>query len=213
MPHRSSRRRWPGALARLAARLLLRLTVHGAENVPASGGLLLTMNHLGGADPLLVIGYAGRPVTVAGKVELLSWPVIGAVVRAYGMIPLRRGEADRAALKQLLTALAEGQALLIAPEGHESLSGALEKAREGAAFLAQQADVAILPVGITGTGWNVVLPAWRHFRRPCVTLTFGRQYRLPAGLRRPAAAGFIMRQIAALLPAEYQGVYGERRPG
>jgi 1-acyl-sn-glycerol-3-phosphate acyltransferase len=152
-------------------------------------------------------------VTVAGKAELLNWPVIGAVVRAYGMIPLRRGEADRAALEQLLRVLAEGQALLIAPEGRESLTGALESAREGAAFLAQHADVAIVPVGITGTAWTVVLPGWRGFRRPCVTLTFGRPYRLSDGLRRSAAASYIMRQIAALLPAEYQGVYGERRPG
>lgn len=50
------RKRFPRALARLAARLLLRYTVHRAENLPAAGGLLLTLNHLGGTHPLLVIG-------------------------------------------------------------------------------------------------------------------------------------------------------------
>lgn len=145
--------------------------------------------------------------------EVLSWPVIGAIVQAYGMIALRRGGFDRAAQEQLLTVLAQGAALLIASEGRDSLSGAPETAREGAAFLALHAGVASLPVGITGTAWTGGLPAWRHLRRPCVTLTFGRPDRWTEGARRPAAASFIMGQIAALLPAEYQGVYGERRPG
>jgi 1-acyl-sn-glycerol-3-phosphate acyltransferase len=83
------------SLARFLSRLLLRLTVIGADNVPLTGGVLLTMNHLGGADPLLALGFAPRHVVTTGKVELLGWPVVGLVVRAYGMIPLRRGQADR----------------------------------------------------------------------------------------------------------------------
>ena len=43
-------------LARVLARGLLRLTVTGAENVPAAGAVLLTMNHLGGVDPVVVLG-------------------------------------------------------------------------------------------------------------------------------------------------------------
>lgn len=123
------------------------------------------------------------------------------------MIPLHRGHADRATLKILLSRLAAGDALLIAPEGRESRTGALEAGRGGAAFLAQDAGVPIIPVALTGTAWREILRAWRRFRRPCVTLTFGRPYRLPAGLRRPAAADEIMRRIATLLPPEYQGVY------
>ena len=195
------------SLARFLARWLLRLTVIGAENVPLTGGVLLTMNHLGGADPVLVLGFALRHVVTTGKAELLDWPVVGLVVRSYGMIPLHRGQADRAALKILLGRLAGGDALLIAPEGRESRTGALEPGRGGAAFLAQQADVPIVPVALTGTAWKEILPAWRRFRRPCVTLTFGRPYRLAAGLLRPAATDEIMRQIAALLPPEYRGFY------
>jgi 1-acyl-sn-glycerol-3-phosphate acyltransferase len=194
-------------LSRLLARLLLRLTVHGVENVPRTGPVLLTMNHLGGADPILCIGFAPRPLTASGKAEILGWPMLGAVARVYGMIPLRRGEPDRATLKRLLGVLHSGGALLIAPEGRESLTGALEPAKTGAAFLALRSQARIVPVAITGTAWRDVLPFWRRLRRPCVTLTFGPAYDLPKGLDRHAAANEIMRRIAVLLPLAYQGVY------
>jgi 1-acyl-sn-glycerol-3-phosphate acyltransferase len=181
--------------------------VRGQSNVPRSGPLLVTMNHLGGGDPVLVIGYLGRPLAIAGKVEVLGWPVIGRLARAYGMIPLRRGEPERAALKRMLAVLESSQALLIAPEGRESLTGALEPGKTGPAFLALHANAPILPVAITGTAWRDVLPTWRRLRRPPVTLTFGEPYRLPPGMPRREAADEIMRRIAALLPPQYRGVY------
>jgi 1-acyl-sn-glycerol-3-phosphate acyltransferase len=125
------------------------------------------------------------------------------------MIPLRRGEPDRATLKRLLGVLQAGGALLIAPEGRESLTGALEAGKTGAAFLALHSAAAIVPAAITGTAWRAVLPAWRRLKRPCVTLTFGPPYHLPADLDRRAAADEMMRRIAAWLPAEYRGVYAE----
>src|SRR5690606_36913656 len=99
-----------------------------------------------------------------------------------------------------------------APEGRESHTGALERAKEGAAFLAQQTQAPVLPVAVTGTAWRVVLPAWRRLRRPCVTLTFGRPFCLDPGLPRREAADEIMRRIAALLPPEYRGVYADAEP-
>jgi 1-acyl-sn-glycerol-3-phosphate acyltransferase len=200
-------------LARLLAWLLVRLTVRGQEHVPLEGPLLVTMNHLGGGDPVLVIGYARRHLAIVGKVEVLDWPVIGPLARAYGMIPVRRGEPDRGTLKRMLEVLRTGGALLIAPEGRESLTGALEAGKTGPAFLALQAGAPILPVAITGTAWRRVLPAWRRLRRPQVTLTFGQPYRLPPGMARREAADAIMRRIAALLPPEYRGVYADLGAG
>ncbi len=194
-------------LARILARLLLRLTVAGTENVPLTGGLLLTMNHLGGLDPVLVLSWTPRPVAAVGKAEALAWPVVGRVIRAYGMIPLHRDRPDRAALETLLGRLTVGEAVLIAPEGRESHTGALEVGQGGAAFLAQHAGVPIVPVALTGTAWKAILPAWRRLRRPCVTLTFGGPYRLSGALPRPAAVAEIMRRLAAGLPPEYRGVY------
>jgi 1-acyl-sn-glycerol-3-phosphate acyltransferase len=196
-------------LARGLARLLLRLTVRGAENVPAKGALLLTMNHLGGADPLLALGFCPRHVVAVGKAEALRWPLMGWVLRAYGMVPIRRGQPDRAALSTLLARLAAGEVVLIAPEGRESRTGALEAGQAGAAFLAQRSGAVLLPVAITGTAWAALLPTWRRAKRPCVTLTFGQPYQLSGALPRSAASESIMRHIATLLPAAYRGVYAD----
>lgn len=196
-------------LARGAARALVHLRVIGIENVPPAGGALLVMNHLGGADPVLVMGHAPRPVVIIGKAEVLGWPVLGPLARAYGMIPVHRGEPDRVTLRQSISVLQSGQMLLIAPEGRESHTGALERAKEGAAFIAQHAAVPIVPIAITGTAWKHILPEWKRLRRPAVTLTFGPPFMLPPGLARRAAADFIMARLAALLPPEYRGVYAD----
>lgn len=194
-------------LARWAARTLTQLTVIGIENVPPTGGVLLAMNHLGGADPVLVLGYCPRPPVIIGKSEILGWPVLGPVARAYGMLAVHRGEPDRATLQKAIAVLRSGQVLLIAPEGRESHTGALERAKEGAAFIAQHAAAPIVPVAITGTAWKHILPEWKHLRRPRVTVTFGAAFVLPPGLARRAAADFIMARLAKLLPPEYRGVY------
>jgi 1-acyl-sn-glycerol-3-phosphate acyltransferase len=207
MPARPPAHTLARVTARLLARGLLRLTVRGAEQVPLTGPVLLTMNHLGGADPILCIGFTPRPLAATGKAEIFGWPVLGFIARRYGMIPLHRGETDRATLRRLLAVLERGEALLIAPEGRESLTGALEAGKGGPAFLAQHAGAPIVPVAITGTAWKRVLPAWRRLSRPPVTLTFGAPYRLPPDLPRRAAPDYIMQRIAALLPAEYLGVY------
>lgn len=194
-------------LARLAARTLLRPVVRGVENVPRAGGLLFAMNHLGDADPLLVLGFTPRAVALLGKVEILDWPVVGVVARAFGMIPVRRGAPDRGALDACLRVLQSGGALLIAPEGRETPSHALIEAHAGAGFLALRSRVPVVPIAITGT--ESVYRDWRRFRRPCVTLTFGEPFCLPPGINRREATDLIMRRIAALLPPNYRGVYAD----
>jgi len=195
------------SLVQGTARLLLRLTVRGVENVPCAGGLLLAMNHLGDADPLLVFAFTPRPLAIIGKSEILDWPVLGRLARLYGMLAVRRGEPDRATLKAALHVLESGGALLIAPEGRESLSRALEPAKGGAAFLAVQSGVPVVPVAISGT--EAVYAEWLHFRRPCVRLTFGPAFRLPPGVKRREAVNLIMQPIAKLLPPKYRGVYSD----
>ncbi|MBI3240988.1 MAG: 1-acyl-sn-glycerol-3-phosphate acyltransferase [Chloroflexi bacterium] len=197
-------------LARLASSSLLRLAVRGLENVPHEGGLLLAMNHLGDADPILVIGFAPREVEVIGKAEILRWPIFGSLARDYGMIPVRRGQPDRETLNMALDVLKSGKALLIAPEGRESRSHTLETAKGGAAFLALHSRVPIVPIAITGTENRKVYSAWMRLKRPCVTLTFGQPFTLPPNIRRQDAADLIMRRISELLPPEYRGVYGSQ---
>jgi len=193
------------AVFRSLSRALVRLTVNGLANVPRSGGLLLVMNHLGDADPIMVIGFTPRDLEVIGKSEILWWPLAGQIAWAYGMIAVRRGEPDRATLKSAVNILKLGRALLIAPEGRESKTQGLQPGKGGAAFLALQSQAPLLPVAITGT--DKTYAHWLRLRRPYVTLTFGAPFDLPPGCSRREAADLIMRRIAELLPPEYRGVY------
>jgi 1-acyl-sn-glycerol-3-phosphate acyltransferase len=157
----------------------------------------------------LVVAHAPRPVAIIGKSEILEWPVIGPMARAYGMIPVRRGEPDRVTLQKGIDVLRSGQALLIAPEGRESPGGTLERAKEGAAFIALHAAAPIVPIAITGSMWPQILPKWKRLQRPRLTLTFGPVFTLPTGIKRRAAADLMMHHIAALLPPERRGVYAD----
>ena len=99
----------------------------------------------------------------------------------------------------------------IAPEGRESLSGALEQATDGAAYIALKADVPLLPVVLTGTENSRVYTNLKKFRRTQVTITAGPPIQLErTGNRRfDIAEGtqIIMRTLDQMLPPEYQGVY------
>lgn len=197
------------SFARLILGATAQVVVRGTGHVPLTGGVLLVMNHIGDPDSVLVLAHAPRPIAIIGKSEILDWPVMGPLARAYGMIPVRRGEPDRVTLQKGIDVLRAGEALLIAPEGRESPSGTLERAKEGPAFIARHAGVPVVPVAITGTMWPQIFAAWQRLRRPTLTLSFGPAFHLPADLKRRAAADLMMRHIARQLPPEVRGVYAD----
>ena len=197
--------------------VLTRVDVRGRENVPSEGALLLVFNHLGHLDPPLVLAMLPRPFTGIAVIGLRDVPVTGWLLRLANVIWVNRGHFDRAALRRGLQVLSEGGILGIAPEGRISLTGALEQGKTGTAFLARRADVPLLPVAITGT--EKAAAEWRRLRRPQVSLTIGKPFRLEPereGLSRKeqlrADADFIVIRLAGMLPPEYRGVYADAVP-
>ena len=189
----------------------MRLQVEGLEYFPSEGGVLVVSNHLGDADLVFAIILASRPLEFMIKSELYDIPLLGALLRAYGVIWLHRGRPDRRAIRAALDALAEGRALVIAPEGRESLTGALEEGTQGAAYLALKAKVPILPSAFTGTENTSLLNNVRRLRRTPVTVTIGAPFYLESNANRKTAikegTDKIMCKLAELLPPQYRGVY------
>ena len=191
---------------------LARLTVLGLENVPAEGGLLLTVNHLSLLDPPAVFLTVPRQGVVFLTSKHKRNPLFAYVARTAGCIWVERGEPDRAALRAALDVLKEGLMIGIAPEGTRSPTHDLQRAKTGAAYLATRARVPILPAAIGGVEQIKRRIPW-GWRTPA-TLAYGPVYRLPDDPRAKGEAletytTEIMCRIAALLPEKYRGVYAD----
>lgn len=127
------------------------------EKVPREGGILVVGNHTSYFDPLSVgmflIWGAGRWPRYLGKVQLFHAPVIGWFARGCGQIPVERHSAKaKDALAAAEAALAAGKCVAIYPEG--TLTGDPTmwpmKGKTGAARLALETDVPVIPVGQWG---------------------------------------------------------------
>ena len=189
--------------------------VVGRENVPMEGGIIVASNHLNNADPPFLARALGRPPIFMAKKEMVDKRVRGALFRAWGTFPVRRGEADRAALRAAEDVLRRGEVLLMFPEGTRSRTGSMNHAHPGTGLIALRTGAPILPIAITGTErirWPHFFLRPRSVRR--VRVVIGDPFTLPPVERITTesardATEQIMRHIAALLPPEYRGVYGE----
>ncbi|MFO7712156.1 MAG: lysophospholipid acyltransferase family protein [Dehalococcoidia bacterium] len=195
--------------------ILFSWRVLGKENVPMTGPVILASNHVHAADPFLLAFGLPRWIDFMAKEELFQSVFVRAILRWAGSFSIRReGEMrhTQGVLDQAIEALEKGSMLGIFPEGSRSRDGRLTKAKTGCAVLASQADVPILPVGITGTD-KLGGISWL-WKRPPIVVNIGRPFRVtPAQGRlgraqRQCLTTQIMREIANLLRPEYRGAYG-----
>jgi 1-acyl-sn-glycerol-3-phosphate acyltransferase len=200
-------------VVRALFRILTRWEVIGLENVPPQGPFIVITNHLSMLDPPAVMAALPCRVIAMAASKYIRHP-FGFLLGTANVIFVRRGEADRRALRKALAVLASGGVLGIAPEGTRSKTGALQRGKPGAAYLALRANVPLLPVVLTGT--ERVFREFLRFRRPHVRVVIGEPFHLavPEGAERPlqALTDQMMHRLAALLPPEYRGVYGQTSP-
>lgn len=194
--------------------IICKVDVKQFTRIPRQGPLILVGNHINFIDaPVLVIFSQPRPITGYAKIETWNNPILGKLFTMWDMIPIRRGEADTSALRSGIEALKAGKILGIAPEGTRSGDGKLQAARPGMITLAQHSGAPILPVAIYGNEhlWENL----KRLRRTNFHVVVGRQFRLKTDTSpvnretRQTMTNEIMYQLAALLPAEYRGVYAE----
>jgi len=202
------------AIIRFLFALLTYTDVEGLENIPKQGGAILAANHQGLIDsPLIFIMVDRNDVTglVADKYKqkfFFRW-----MVYIVDGIWINREEADVHAMRAARNYLKNGGLLGIAPEGTRSHTGGLIPAKTGVAYLADKASVSIIPIAIAGT--EKLFKELFHLRRPHLMIHFGESFRLAPLERDGRSARLqhntdeIMCRIAAMLPAEYWGVYAD----
>lgn len=131
--------------------LYLRGRVYGTENVPQKGPLVVVSNHASDFDPPILSCAMSRPVAYMAKEELFRVPVLKQAIELYGAYPVKRGAADRGAIRSALKCLSEGWAVGVFLEGTRTPDARIANPKLGAALIAGKAKVPLLPVSLWGT--------------------------------------------------------------
>ena len=180
---------------------LFRGSVLGSCHVPRVGPLVIVANHGSHLDPPLLGHALGRPVAFMAKAELFAVPLLGAVIRACGAYPVRRGASDREAIRTATARLDEGWATGVFLDGTRQPDGRVNQPLPGAALLAARTGAPLLPVAIVNShralGSGQTLP-----RLVPIQLRIGEPVPPPAGRRRAdldATTAELQRRINALL--------------
>lgn len=145
------------ALIGTATRSLVPLKAYGKERVPREGGAVLAVNHFSYADPPAVGALCPRRIVFVAKVELHGVPGFGQLMRAHGALAVRRGESDRDALRLMRETVRNNDLLGLFVEGTRQRTGVLGEAKPGAAMVAIQEGVPVVPAAIHGSQnwkWN-----------------------------------------------------------
>jgi 1-acyl-sn-glycerol-3-phosphate acyltransferase len=157
------------ALARLWSRILFRAAGLSVEasglELLHPGGAVLVANHASLLDPpALVLALPVNPRLVA-KRGLFYIPIFGQALWAAGVVPIDRGDRERAieSLQAAAARLRAGTPLLMFPEGTRSTDGRLQPLKKGAFVLAIQAGVPVQPIVVTGA--RALLPRGSVFIR------------------------------------------------
>ena len=206
-------------IVRPALFAMTRTDWHGAENLPSGTGFIAAANHVTNLDPLTFAHYLydnGHVPRILAKSSLFATPVVGAVMRATGQVPVHRNSTKAGdSLRSAVAALEQGEAVAIFPEGTLTRDPDLwpMTAKTGVARLALTTRKPVVPVAQWGA--HRVLARYGRlphpFPRKKVTIVAGPPVDLSDLYDRPLEAAVlreatdrVMDAITALL-AEIRG--------
>ncbi len=140
------------AIAGIILWLAFGVEVRGLENIPQQGCAVIAANHVSWLDPVAVGVAVKRPICFMAKNELFKNSFSAWFFRSINTFPVRRGQADRNAIRSGLTLLKQGRLVGIFPEGTRSKNGdQLLPIQSGAAFLSIKGQAPIIPIVVKGT--------------------------------------------------------------
>lgn len=217
---------WPlAAVVVPAVGLLAKIEIEGAERLPREGAYVLAPNHCSEIDPLIVavaVWRMGRAPRFMAKESLFRVPVLGAVLRATGMVPVARASSAGGARQTIESSrelVAHDRGVIVYPEGSLTRDPDLwpMRGKTGAVRLALAGDIPLVPLAHWGA--QEILPRYGKLRlwppRRRVRVVVGEPLDLtpyrgtqtqPATLA--AATDLLMARIAELL----SGLRGEPAP-
>ncbi len=167
--------------------------------MPSKGAFLLASNHVSNLDPMILGITTGRRLNYMAKDSLFKG-IFSYILPRLGAFPIKRNSADTGALKECFRRIREGGPLLLFPEGTRHGSPEEKKALAGVGFLAQKANVPVIPVFIEGS--QKALPPGAKFpKRSQVRVFYGKPIHFKEKMEHEAVAGQVMNAIRALSPS------------
>lgn len=141
-----------------------RTRIAGREHIPASGQVILAPVHRSNLDSLMLSPLTRRRLRALAKESLFKLPPLGWVIASLGAFPVQRDSADRESMRVARELLADGNLLLVFPEGTRHEGDRVAELFDGTAWLAAKTQSPVVPVGIAGTG--EAMPTGARFPRP-----------------------------------------------
>jgi long-chain acyl-CoA synthetase len=160
----------------LLSRIFLRLETRGLENLPGDGPFLICPNHLSYIDPFIVLCVVPyrtfKKVFFVGDSEYFKSRFMKLLARLANIVPVDPDVHLLRAMKAGAFGLCRGRVLCIFPEGARSFDGELKEFKKGAAILAREIGVPVIPVALNGTYEVWRRDSWR-IRPHKVKMSFG----------------------------------------
>ena len=162
----------------------------GREHLEIEGPVIVAPVHRSNLDTPLLAGMSRRRLRALSKESLFGNRLFGAFLASLGAFPVRRGAADREAIREAVKMLQAGEQVVVFPEGTRQTGPRVAEVFDGMSYLASRTGAAIVPVGISGT--EAAMTTGTRLPRPVrVAMVAGPPIRPPAGrMTRPQMSRF-----------------------
>jgi 1-acyl-sn-glycerol-3-phosphate acyltransferase len=132
-------------------RVYCRCEIYNAENVPATGPVILASNHASFLDPPFIGSSTDREINYLARESLFRYPVIGTILRRVNAVPVDREGGGARGLRNILDRLFAGGGIILFPEGTRTRTGELQPGKSGVGLTVIKSDAPVVPVRVFGT--------------------------------------------------------------
>lgn len=143
-------------------RALFRIRVVGEENLPKTGGCIISANHTSMLDVLILSAGLGRQIRYMAKKELFKIPLLKGLITILGAYPVDRGGADVGSIRRTISLIEDGELIGIFPQGtrQPGVDPATTEIKHGVGMITWHAKATVVPAYIRAKGNRV-----RFFRK------------------------------------------------
>ena len=156
-----------------------KLLVEGIKNIPSTGSILITPNHISFFDIILLLSIIDRPISFAAAKELYSYPLLNEYIRSLNCVSIDRNTSDYREMKQQLSNINNAikeNGLIVFPEGECSYNQEINEFKKGAFMNLFKSNTLIVPTYIS-TPSIIKIGKWT-IPKDSISVVFGTPFKV-----------------------------------